>query len=104
MLGFPGSSADKEAACSAGDPGLIPGSGGSLGERIGYPLQYSWVFLVAQTVKNRPAMQETWVRFLDREDPLEKGMAATPVLLSGEFHRQEPGRLQPIGSQRVGGD
>ena len=75
MLGFPGSSADKEAACSAGDPGLIPGSGGSLGERIGYPLQYSWVFLVAQTVKNRPAMQETWVRSLGWEDPPEEVMA-----------------------------
>ena len=74
MLGFPGSSADKETACNAGDPGLIPGSG-SLGEGIGYPLQYSWVFLVAQTVKNRPAMQETWVRSLGWEDPPEEVMA-----------------------------
>ena len=40
--GFPGSSAGKESACNAGDPGSIPGSGRSPGERIGYPLQHSW--------------------------------------------------------------
>ena len=73
MLGFPGTSADKESACNAGDPGLIPGSGGSPGEGIGYPLQYSWASLVAQLVKNLPAMRETWVRSLGWEDPLEKG-------------------------------
>ena len=39
--GFPGSSAGKESACNAGDPGLIPESGGSTGEGTGYPLQYS---------------------------------------------------------------
>ena len=42
----------------------------------------------AQTVKNLPAMQETGVQFLGQEDPLEKGMAPTPVFLPGEFHRQ----------------
>ena len=41
-MGFPGSSVGKESACNAGDPGSIPGSGRSPGERIGYPLQYSW--------------------------------------------------------------
>jgi len=56
-----GSSADKESACDAGDPGSIPGLGRSAGERIGYPLQYSWASLVAELVKNLPAMQETWV-------------------------------------------
>ena len=50
-LGFPGSSADKESTCSAGGPGSIPESGRSPGEGIGYPLQYSWVSLVAQMVK-----------------------------------------------------
>ena len=40
-VGFPGSSAGKESTCNAGDPGLIPGSGRSHGEGIGYPLQYS---------------------------------------------------------------
>ena len=46
----------KESACNAGDPGSIPGVGRSLGEGIGYPLQYSWASLVAQLVKNPPAM------------------------------------------------
>ena len=60
-LGFPGSSAGKESVCNAGDPGLIPGSGRSAGEGIGYPLQYSWASLVAQLIMNLPGMQETWV-------------------------------------------
>ena len=59
--GFPGSSVGKESACNAGDPSLIPGSGRYTGEGIGYALHYSWAFLVAQLVKNLPAMQETWV-------------------------------------------
>ena len=54
---------------------MIPGSGRSAGEGIGYPLQYSWASLVAQLVKNLPAMWVTWVQSLDWEDPLEKGMA-----------------------------
>ena len=53
------SSAGKESACDAGDPGLIPGSARSPGEGIGYPLQYSWASLVTQMVKNLPAMRET---------------------------------------------
>ena len=63
----------EESTCNAGDPGSIPGSGRSAGEVIGYQLQYSWASLVAQLVKNLPAMQETQVRFLGQEDPLEKG-------------------------------
>ena len=59
--GFPGGSDGKEFAYNAGDSGSITGSGRSSGEGIGYPLQYSWAYLVAQTVKNPPAMQETWV-------------------------------------------
>ena len=58
---FSGGSAGKESACNAGNPGLIPGSGRSSGEGIGYPFQYSWASLVAQLVKNPPAMRETWV-------------------------------------------
>ena len=54
LLHFPGGSDGKESACNAGDPGLIPGSGRSPGKGIGYPLQYSWVSLVAQMVKNPP--------------------------------------------------
>ena len=67
--GFPSSSAGKESTCNAGDPGL----GRSAGEGIVYPLQYSWAFLVAQLVKNLPAMQETLVQFLGQKDLLEKG-------------------------------
>ena len=61
--GFPGSSAGKEFACNVGNPGLISGSGRSPGEELGYPLQCSWASLVAQMVKNPPAMQETRVQF-----------------------------------------
>ena len=64
IMDFPDSSVSKECACNAGDPGSIPGSGRSAGEGIGYPLQYSWASLVAQLVKNPPAVRETWVRFL----------------------------------------
>ena len=68
-------SAGKKSACNAGDPGSIPGLGRSPGEGVGYPLQYSWASLVAQTVKNLPAMWETWVQSLGSEDPLEEVMA-----------------------------
>ena len=82
MQGFPDSSVGKESACNAGDPGLIPVSGRSAGEGIGYPLQYSWAFLVAELVKNLPAVRETWVRSLGWEDPLEKGKATHSSILA----------------------
>ena len=63
-MGFPGSTAGKESAYNTGDPSSIPGSEKSPGEGIGYSLQYSWASLVAQIVKNPPAMWETWVLFL----------------------------------------
>ena len=81
-LGFPDSSVGKESACNAGDPGAIPGSGRSAGEGTGYPLQYSWASLVAQLVKNPPAIQETWARSLGWEDPLEKGKATHSSILA----------------------
>ena len=75
-LCFPDSSAGKESACNARDAGLISGSGRSAGEGRGYQsIQYSWASLVAQLVKNLPAIWETWVQSLGWEDPLEKGMA-----------------------------
>ena len=80
--GFPGSSAGKKSTCNAGDPSLIPGSGRSPGVEIGYPLQYSWASLVAQTVKNLSAMQETWIQSLGWEDPLEEGMAIHSSILA----------------------
>jgi len=76
------SSVGKESTCNARDPGLIPGSGRFPGERIGYPLQYSCASLVAQLVKNLPAMWEIRVQSLDWEDPLEKGKATHSRMLA----------------------
>ena len=59
--GFPGGSAGKVSTCNSGDPGLIPGLERSPEEGIGYPLRYSWASPVAQTIKNLPAMRDTWV-------------------------------------------
>ena len=82
--GFPNSSLDKEPTCSAEDPSLIPRSGRYPEEGIGNPLQYSWASLVAQLVKNLPAMQRPG------EDvgkiPQRREKLPTPVLWPGEFH------------------
>ena len=80
--GFPDSSVGKESACKAGDPSLISGLGRSPGEGIVHPLQYSWASLVAQQVRNPPAMRETWVRSLGWEDPLEKGKVTHSSILA----------------------
>ena len=64
-----------------GDLGSIPGFGRSPGEGTGYPLQYSWASLVAQLVKNLPAIWETWVQSPGWEDPLEKGTATHSIIL-----------------------
>ena len=84
--GFPGSSAGKESICNAGDTNLIPVSGRSAGEGIGYPLQYSWASLVAQLVKNLSAMRKPWFdpwvgKILWRRERLPP-----LVFWSGEFH------------------
>ena len=79
---FLDSSAGKESTCNAGDPSLIPRSGRSPGEGIGYPLQDSWAFQVVQMVKNLAAMKEIWVRSLGWEDLLEKGMATHSSILA----------------------
>ena len=60
----------------------IPGSGSSSGEGIGYPLHYTWASLVAQLVKNPPAMRETWVLSLGWDDRLEKGKATHSSILA----------------------
>ena len=78
----PGNSAGKEYACSAGDPSLIFGLGGSPGEGIGYPLQYSWASLLSQLVKNPTTMRETWLQSLDWEDSWEEGMATHSSILA----------------------
>ena len=84
--------------CNAGDPGSIPQLGRSNGEGIGYPLQYSWSSLVAQLVKNLPAIWETWVRSLARRDPLEKGKAIHSSILAWRI----PCTVQSMELQRVG--
>ena len=81
-MGFPVGSVGKESACNTGDPGSIPGSGRSAGEGIGYPLQYSWAFLVAQLVKNPPAKRDTWVQSLGWDNPPEKGKATHSSILA----------------------
>ena len=61
---------------------MIPGSGRSAGEGRSYPLQYSWASLMAQLVKNPPAMQETWVQSLGLEDLLVKGKSIRSSILA----------------------
>ena len=99
-MGFSDSSAGKESPSNARDPSLIPGLGKSTGEGIGYPLQYSWASLVAQLVKNPPAMRETRVRSMGWEDPLEKGRATHSSILAWRI----PRTVWSMGSQRVGHD
>ena len=96
--GFPDISFGKESTCRAGVPSLIPGLGRSVGEGIGYPLQNSWASLVAQLVKNPPAMWETWVQSLGWEDPLEKGKATQSSILALRI----PWTVLSMGSQRAG--
>ena len=67
---------------------------------MGYPLQYSWASLVAQLVKNLPAMWETWVQSLGWEDILKKGKATHSNILAWRI----PWTIQSMGSQRVGHD
>ena len=79
---------------------MIPGSGRSPGEGTGYPHQYSWASLMAQSVKNLPAMQETWVQSLGWEDSLEKGKATHSSILAWRI----PRTVWSMGLQRVGHD
>ena len=61
---------------------MIAGLGRSIGEGIGYPLQYSWASLMAQQVKNLPAVWKAWVRSWGWEDPLEKEMTTHSSILA----------------------
>ena len=101
-MGFPSNSAGKESACNARDAFLISGSGSSPGERTGYLLKYSWASLVAQMVKNPPAMKKTQIWSMGCEDPLEDSMATHSSILAWRIPwTEEPGGLQSMGSQRV---
>ena len=85
--------------------GLIPGLGRSPGDGNGNSLQYFRASLVAQVVKNLPAMWETWVRSLGWEDPLEMEMTTHSNMLAWRIPwTEEPGGLQSMGLQRVGHD
>ena len=79
---------------------MIPELGRSAGEGIGYPFQYSWTSLVAQLVKNLPAMWEIWVRSLGWKDALEKGTATHSSILVCRI----PWTIESMGSQKVGHD
>ena len=79
---------------------MIPGSGTSAEEGIGYPLQYSWTSFVSQLLKNLPAMRETWIQSVGWEDPLEKAKATHSSILAWRI----PWTIKSIGSQRVGHD
>ena len=76
-----------------------------LGAELEISLSLSLSFLVVPSVKNPPAMQETRVQSLGREDPLEKGMATHSSILAWEIPwTEEPGELQSMGLYRVGHD
>ena len=79
---FTDSSVGKESASDAGHPISIPVSGRSPGDGLDYPFQYFRASLVAQLVKNVPTMQETRVRSLGWENPLEKGKATHTSILA----------------------
>ena len=87
----------KDSTGNAGDPGSIPGSERSAGEGIGYPLRYSWTYLIAQLIKNPPAMRETWVTSLGWEDPWRRERLPTPVFWPGEFR----GLYSPRGHKEL---
>ena len=91
----------KEFSCNAedtGDTSLIPGSGGFPGGGNGNPIQYSWVSLVVQLVKNPCTMWETWVWSLGWEDPLKKGTVTLSSILTWRI----PWTVSYMGSQREG--
>ena len=78
---------------------------GETWENLELPNIVKGTSLVAQMVKRLPAMRETWVQSLGREDPLEKEMATHSSTLAWKIPwTEEPGRLQSMGSQRVGQD
>ena len=81
---------------------MIPGSGSTPGEGLGYPLQYSWASLVAQMVKKLPEMRAIWVQSLGWEDPLEKGMAIHSSILVWRIPWiEEPAGYSPWGRQEL---
>ena len=93
-----GSLAEKESVCNLGDTCSFPGSGRSPGERIDYPLQYSWAFLVALMVNNMTAMQEK--KILEASMTTHSSIPAWRIPMD----RGAWQAIQSTGSQRVGCD
>ena len=87
-MSFPGGSAGKESACNAGGPGLIPGLGRSAAEGTAYPLQYSWAFLVAQPVKNSPAVGIIGFSHWVGKIPWKMEWLPTSIFRPGKSHGQ----------------
>ena len=84
------------------DPGIEPTSPALVGGFFTTEPPHLGSSLIVQSVKNLPAVQETWVRSLGQKDPLEKEMATHPSILAWRIPwTEEPGGLQPTGSQRV---
>ena len=74
-------------------------------ERLHYVCHWAILYLVAQRVKNPPAMQDTWVQSLDPDNPLEKGMTTHSSILAWRIPGMgEPGGLLSVGLHRVGHD
>ena len=96
-LGLHDSSARKEAASNAGNPGSIPGSGRSIGEGMGYPLQSARASLVLQLVKNLPQCRrpgfDPWVGKI----PWRRERVPTTIFWTGEFH----GLYSPWGHKEL---
>ena len=113
--GFPGGSDNRESACSAGDPGSIPGSGRSPGEGSDNPLQYSylkkknpmdtgaWQITVHDVIKSQTRLNDFTFTF--HFHALEKEMATHSSVLAWRIPEMgEPGGLPSLGSHRVGHD
>ena len=95
---FPSPSSPSCLPSQAPSWNQFPGSGRSPGEGLRYPLQCSWASLVAQLVKNPPAMWKTWVRTLGWEDPLEEGQATHSSVLAwySPWGRKESGTTERL--------
>ena len=101
FLGFPCGSAGKESAWNAGDLGSIPGLGISLGEGIGYPLQYSWASLVAHMIKNPPARRGPWFDSWVKKILWRRDRLPTPVFLGfpgGSYDKESACNMGDLGS------
>ena len=94
------SSVGKESACNSGGPSSIPGLKSFPGEGVGYSPHHSWASLVAQMIKNLPAMQETWLQSLVWEDPLEEGVATLSSILAWRIPMERGARQATVSGAK----